>query len=176
MHSIIKTGIAAVILATTLALTGAPQTFAGEAEAQMLDSFVGNWRGNSVLTGGDEPEDFTCRMAIANGTGTKINFAGRCSLVGMNLAVNGTVSYNEENQRFEGAMTSNTAYSGLAVGRVRGDDIVFDFRRRNLDESGRDLSIGSVIVLGDDQITVEFEVTFNESGDQMNASVPFHRS
>lgn len=175
MKMILKSIVAAAILAMTFGISAAGTAFAGPSETALLESFVGNWRGSSTLTGGEEPETFTCRMTMASGTGAKVNFAGRCSLIGMNLAVNGTVAYSDENRRFEGAMTSNTAYSGLAVGRKQGDRVIFDFNKRNLDESGRDLTIGSTIILDADKITVEFVVTFNSSGEKMNASVPFDR-
>lgn len=176
MRTALKSSLAVTILASSLGFAGVSPAPAGPVETELLESFVGNWRGTSVLTGGEEEEDFTCRMSIADGNGPKINFAGRCSLIGMNLAVNGSIAYVDENRRYEGAMTSNTAYSGLAVGQKQGDKIIFSFNKRNLDESGRDLSIGSTIVLDGDIISVEFEVTFNESGDKMLASVPFNRS
>lgn len=169
-------GVAAAVLALIVTLTSVASVQAGPAEDELLQGFVGNWRGNSVLTGGDEPEEFTCRMTIADGNGSRINFAGRCSLIGINLAVNGTVAYIDENRRYEGAMTSNTAYSGLAVGRQQGDRIIFNFQRRNLSDAGQDLTVGSTIILDGDHITVEFIVTFNESGDTMEATVPFGRS
>lgn len=175
MNKSISSILAALLMAVSLAFGAATPSYAGPEETALLESFVGNWRGESVLTGGEEDEDFTCRMTVAKGTGAKINFAGRCSLIGMNLAVNGTIAYIDANRRYEGAMTSNTAYSGIAVGQRRGDSIRFTFNKRNLDESGRDLTIGSNIILQGDSIVVEFEVTFNESGDKMNAHVPFER-
>lgn len=175
MSSTMKSLTATFVLALSLLVGSVAPVFAGPAESELLESFVGNWKGTSVLTGGEEDEEFTCRMTIASGTGSKINFAGRCSLIGMNLAVNGTIAYVEASNRYEGAMTSNTAYSGIAVGRRQGDKLIFSFNKRNLDDSGRDLSIGSTIILDDDRIAVEFEVTFNESGEKMNASVPFDR-
>lgn len=168
--------ISAIVLGLTLAWGAVSAASAGPEETALLESFVGNWRGESVLTGGEEEERFTCRMTVAKGNAAKINFAGRCSLVGMNLAVNGTIAYVDANRRYEGAMTSNTAYSGIAIGQRRGDSIRFSFNKRNLDQSGRDLTIGSNIILQGDSIVVEFEVTFNESGDKMNANVPFTRS
>lgn len=176
MHKALKSLLSTLVIAGAFAAPISAPAFAGEAESALLQTFVGSWRGTSVLTGGEEPEDFTCRMSIADGNGARINFAGRCTLIGMNLAVNGTVAYVDENRRYEGAMTSNTAYSGLAVGQQRGDQIVFSFNERNLSDAGQDLTIGSTIILEEDKISVEFVVTFNESGDTMNASVPFSRS
>lgn len=176
MNSILKSGVAGLALAGVMGMSLMTPATAGEAETALLQTFVGNWRGSSVLTGGEEPETFTCRLTMADGNGARVNFAGRCSLIGMNLAVNGTVTYSDQNRRYEGAMTSNTAYSGLAVGQKRGDQIVFSFNKRNLSEEGQDLTIGSTIILEEDKITVEFQVTFNENGDTMNASVPFART
>ena len=166
------------ILAGLIALfmfSGAMQAQAAQTEMDLLSSYVGDWRGSGELVGGDEPERFTCRMTINQGNAAKINFAGRCAVAGLNLSVRGTIAYNDEARRYEGIMTSNTAYSGLAIGRRSGDSIRFDFQRREVDDKGQDMTVDSHIVLNSAGITVEFEVTFNDSGDKMHTSVPFER-
>ena len=148
---------------------------AGQAEVDLLQSYVGSWRGEGMLTGGDEPEAFRCRLSVVKGSETKVNYAGRCSLVGMNLSINGTISFSDANNRYEAAMTSNTDFSGMAVGRKRGNSIIFDLSERETTKEGNELTIGSKILLKDGKITVEFDVTFSDSNETMNASVPFNR-
>ncbi|GHA10235.1 hypothetical protein GCM10007989_00430 [Devosia pacifica] len=149
--------------------------FAGPAEYNLLVSYIGNWRGSGQLVGGDRPESFNCRMNIAKGNDTRINYAGRCALVGLNLSVSGTIAYNDANNRYEAAMSSNAGFTGLAIGQRQGDQISFDLREQGRDQSGNDVSIGSEIILKDGGITVNFLVEFNDSGDTMSASVPFNR-
>ncbi|MDB5530681.1 MAG: hypothetical protein JWR51_3784 [Devosia sp.] len=167
--------VVGVALLLQLATLGASQVAAGETELAVLTSYVGNWQGEGALVGGDKPEPFRCRMAIAKGNQSKVTYTGRCSLVSANLSISGTIAFNDERGQYEAAMSSNAGFTGLAVGRLRGDDITFDLKERQRDRSGSDVRIGSQIMLIDGNITVNFEVEFNNSGDVLRASVPFAR-
>lgn len=162
------------MLALSAILSGAPAS-AGQTELDLLSSYIGSWKGQGVMLGGDEPEKFTCRMNISKGNAARINYAGRCSLSGLNLSVAGTIAYVDERRRYEGIMSSNTAFSGVAIGQKSGDSITFDLKERNTDEKGQDLTIGAKIALSEGQVAVDFVVTFNESGGSMQAHVPFDR-
>ncbi len=148
---------------------------AGDAEVALLASYVGNWQGQGALVGGDEDEPFRCRLAIATGNQGKINYTGRCTLVNATLSISGTIAYIDEQERYEAAMSSNAGFTGLAIGKINGDRISFDLRERQKDRSGSDVRIGSRILLSDGDITVNFEVEFNDSGEVLTASVPFSR-
>jgi len=162
-----------------LALIGvigaAGPAFAGPTEEALLASYVGNWRGESTLQGGDKPEPFRCRLAVSPGNSGKINYTGRCALANMNLSVSGTIAYQDASKQYEAVMTSNAGYSGIAVGRQSGNQIGFDLADRQKDRGGNDMAIGSKLFLIGDSITVEFQVEFNESGKVLTTSVPFSR-
>lgn len=161
-----------VLLALLLAVAPAK---AGEAELALLQSYVGNWRGSGTVTGGAEPEAFTCRMQITRGNLGKVNYAGRCSLVGLNLSVAGTIAYFDAKGRYEAAMTSNAGFSGLAIGSKIAGGVVFDLRERNLDERGTDMTVTARVTLHSGTVTVEFHVLFAETGERLQATVPFSR-
>lgn len=148
---------------------------AGETELAVLTSYIGNWQGEGALVGGDEPEPFRCRLAVAKGNQAKVTYTGRCSLVSTNLSISGTILFNEERQQYEAAMSSNAGFTGVAIGKLSGQQIAFDLRERQMDQSGSDVRIGSQILLADGKITVNFEVEFNNSGDVLTASVPFSK-
>lgn len=148
---------------------------AAQAEMDLLASYIGSWQGAGTLVGGEEPESFRCRLTVAKGTAAKINYAGRCTLVNMNLSVAGTIAYNDAARRYEAAMSSNAGFTGLAVGRKSGERISFDLSERQVDRGGNDIRIGSRITLVGDNITVDFEVEFNNSGQVLTAKVPFAR-
>jgi hypothetical protein len=148
---------------------------AGEAELSLLASYVGSWKGSGALVGGEKPESFRCRLTVSKGNQAKINYAGRCSLVDMNLSVSGTIAFDEKSQRYQAAMSSNAGFTGLAIGRKQGETISFDLSEKQVDRGGNNIRIGSKIMLIRDSITVNFEVEFNESGDILTASVPFTR-
>ena len=169
----LKTSIALAV--ALLGLVGAAPALGGAAEQALLASYVGNWRGESVLQGGDAPEPFRCRLAVSPGNQGKINYTGRCSLVDANLSISGTIAFNDAANQYEAAMSSNAGFTGLAVGRRSGETISFDLRERRQDRAGDDVRIGSRILLAGGHITVDFEVEFNDSGQILTASVPFDR-
>jgi hypothetical protein len=148
---------------------------AAQADVELLQSYVGSWRGSGNLTGGTEPEKFSCRMTITKGKEGKIHYAGRCSLAGLNLSVAGTIAYIDAAGRYEAVMTSNATFSGTAVGIRQGDGVVFNLRERDTNEQGTEMTITSRVVLRGGGITVDFDVLFNETGERMKAAVPFKR-
>lgn len=148
---------------------------AAQGELELLTSYIGDWRGEGALVGGDQPEPFRCRLGVSQGNLLKINYTGRCTLVNATLSISGTIAYNDQARQYEAAMSSNAGYTGLAIGRQSGGNISFDLREQAKDRAGSDVRIGARILLVGDSITVDFEVEFNNSGDVLTASVPFSR-
>ncbi|MBU1175102.1 MAG: hypothetical protein KKH72_06825 [Alphaproteobacteria bacterium] len=165
-----------ILAAATLALIfgGPDAAMAGPKQDALLQTYVGSWRGTGELKGGDEPEKFSCRVDVKDGGQGKINYAGRCAVVGMNLQVQGTIAYRDERNRYEGVMNSTTAFKGLAIGRPRGNTVVFDFRGQEKHE-GSELTINSQMTLKKEQIVIDFNVWIAESDVKMSTSVPFDR-
>jgi hypothetical protein len=160
-------GVAATVMVAGFAALPAK---AGEAELALL-----SWKGSGALVGGEKPESFRCRLGVSKGNQAKINYAGRCTLVDMTLSVSGTIAFDDKIQRYQAAMSSNAGFTGMAIGQKRGESISFDLAEKQVDRGGNNVRIGSKITLVGDQITVDFEVEFNESGDILTASVPFSR-
>lgn len=169
LHAV--TALAAVALAGLM--TG--PVVSAEDGIGLLNSYIGNWEGEGALLGGEKPEPFRCRLNIAKGNLAKINYAGRCTLIDMNLSVSGTIAYDEKIKRYQAAMSSNAGFTGLAVGQKVGENISFDLREKQTDRGGNDVRIGSRIQLLGDSIAVDFEVEFNNSGQILTAAVPFTR-
>jgi len=163
---------AVAVAAMTLSAMATP-AISGPVED--LNAYIGNWKGTGALVGGQNPEPFTCRLGISQGNLNKINYAGRCSLIDMNLSVSGTIAFDDKAQRYQAVMSSNAGFTGLAVGQIKGDTISFDLREKQKDRGGNDVRIGSRILLQNNAITVDFEVEFNNSGQVLTASVPFSR-
>ena len=160
----------AVVLAVQSVGTGVALA---QSELALLTSYVGNWRGEGALVGDDKSEPFRCRLNIAKGNQTKVNYTGRCTLVNTTLSISGTIGYNDALKQYEAAMSSNAGFTGIAIGRQSADRISFDLREQQKDRGGSDVRIGSRIVLVGETITVDFEVEFNDSGEVLTASVPF---
>ena len=166
---------AAALMAIAMTSAPAAPAEAGPGELALLLSYVGSWQGSGALVGGQEPEPFRCRLNISKGNQSKINYAGRCSLISMNLSVSGTIAFDDASQSYQAAMSSNAGFTGMAVGRQSGDKISFQLSEKQLDRGGNDVRIGSRINLIGNSITVDFEVEFNNSGEVLTASVPFSR-
>lgn len=162
--------IGAAGLVAALAGAAAP-ALAGPAEIALLKSYEGNWRGEGTAIG-TSTEKVTCRMALTPGNQDKVNYAGRCALAGTNLSINGTLAYIDDSERYEGAMTSNLNFSGVAVGRKQGNGIVFNLQSRG-EQDNSDLEINAAIVLTPGVITVQFKATDIKTGKVIIASVPF---
>jgi hypothetical protein len=107
------------------------------------------------------------------GNASKINYAGRCSLVNANLSISGTIAYNDAAGQYEAVMSSNAGFTGLAVGRIQGEQISFDLQEQQKDRANNDVRIGSRIKLVSGEITVDFEIEFNDSGTVLQSTVPF---
>lgn len=172
-----KKRLQVVAVAAAMAVSGlvAVPANGGQAELDLLTSYIGSWSGSGVLVGGEEPEAFRCRLTISKGNQAKINYSGRCALVNMNLSVSGTIAYDDASRRYLAAMSSNAGFTGQAVGLQRGESISFDLSERQVDRGGNTVRIGSDIELRSGVITVDFEVEFNNSGEVLTASVPFSR-
>lgn len=173
-RAFLSSAIAAMALIFTAGTVAPAQ--AGPAELALLSSYIGEWSGASVLQGGDAPEPFKCRLTIGKGNRAKINYAGRCTLVNMNLSVSGTIAFDDASQRYQAIMDSNAGYTGVAVGRQQGGNITFDLAEKETDRSGNDFRLGARITLiGTRSITVDYRVEFNNSGKVLTATVPFSK-
>jgi hypothetical protein len=164
------TGAAALL--GVIAASVAP-AFAGPAEVALLKSYEGNWRGRGTVVGSDT-ETVTCRMSLTPGNQNKVNYAGRCALAGTDLAINGTLAYIDSSQRYEGAMTSNINFSGVAIGRKEGDGIVFNLKSRGMSDSAN-VEVSAGIILAPGVITVKFNAVDVDTGKVLNAVVPFSK-
>lgn len=158
------------------AVSGAIPAYAGPTELALLSNYIGEWGGSSSLVGGETPQPFSCRLTVNKGNQAKINYAGRCTLVSMNLSVTGTIAYDDASRTYQAIMGSNAGYKGIAVGRVSGDTITFDLVSKESDRAGNAVTLGArIILVGSDSITVDYHVEFNDSGRVLTASVPFTR-
>ena len=169
----LASAIAAMMLSGAVA---APAQAAKQDPIGLLSSYIGEWSGSGVLQGGKEPEPFKCRLSIDKGNQAKINYAGRCTLVNMNLSVSGTIAFDDKTQTYQAVMSSNAGFTGVAVGKQQGQNIGFDLQEKQTDRSGNAVRIGSHITLeAQTSITIDFQVEFNNSGNVLTATVPFSK-
>jgi hypothetical protein len=164
----------AVVLGAAMVASSVLPTFAA-GEMDTLSKYIGSWKGTGTMSGG-QSQSVACRMALTKGNGSKLNYNGRCSLAGAQIAVYGTIAWIEGKHRYEAAMTSGIGgFNGVAVGQRSGNNIVFDLQQRANDNQGTDITIASKVVLSGNAISVDFHAVFNKSGDRVDAKIPFSK-
>lgn len=166
----------AVALAGLLVSTGlaAAPAYAAPADVELLKSYIGEWRGRGTVTGANS-ETVVCRLSLKPGNQDKVNYSGRCTVAGSQLSMNGTIAYIDASRRYEAAMTSNVAFTGIAVGQKRGGGLIFNLRERDQDEDGKEIGITAQIALDGNAIAVNFEVMYIATGEYIRAEVPFNK-
>ncbi len=160
---------------TIVSLPAAAPAYAAKADVELLQSYIGTWKGSSDLKGrfrGKDGGKVSCTLSLSKGNGDKVNYAGNCTLAGTSMTVKGTIVYNDAGKRYESAMTSNVSFSGLAIGKRQGGGLSFSFKEKNKDEEGMGMSVNAAITLNPEKIGVNFDVAF-DNGDKLSASVPF---
>ena len=167
----------ALALAAVIGAGATLPAMAGQAEIGALEKYLGTYNGKGQLTG-SQTQPVSCKMALSSGNGGKLNYTGRCSLGGAQLSVTGTIAYSDQNKRYEAVMNSGIGgFRGVAVGQRQGDKIVFDLHQRADDDQGNDISIAATVTLsGGNALICDFHATFNDSGDKVDAKIPFTRA
>lgn len=146
--------------------------YAAQADLALIQSYVGNWRGTGEMNNAGSRESVRCRLDVTRSTAEKINFDGRCAMAGATLSMKGTMAYIEATNRYEAVLTSNTSFSGRAIGRRVGSSVTFNLQ--STDENGNASNIRAGFALRGDNINVDFSVT-NADGSRITADVPFDR-
>jgi hypothetical protein len=167
-----KFSLGAALVISALSF-GAP-AHAAQADIDLLQSYVGNWKGRGVTNAAGGDETIVCRMDISESEVAKVNYNGRCSLAGGNISIRGTMAFVHEANRFEAVMSSNTAFQGVAVGRRRGSNINFNLRERNPD-TGAEYAIDANMALKSGDIEVVFTLTEVATKKKIVAKVPFKK-
>jgi len=172
-RTIFRSGfVLAILVASACALPG--PAIAATDETALLQSYIGGWKGRGTTQSGGNTETVVCKLDITSAAQAKVNYNGRCSLAGANLSIAGTMAYIDARKRFEAVMSSNTPFSGVAIGTRRGQAI--DFKLKNRDpESGADYTVDAGIALKSGNIEIEFSVTETASGRKIVATVPFQK-
>ncbi len=171
-----RPNISQLILAGVLATASfgaVPTAIAAPEDLELIQSYVGNWRGTGTLINAGQPgESVRCRLGVTRSSIEKINFQGRCAIAGTTLSMAGTMAYISANNRYEAIMTSNTTFTGNAVGRRVGTNVTFNLQ--STDENGATSRVKAGFGLIEGNISVDFEVT-NADGEKLTAVIPFSR-
>ncbi len=167
----------ASVLAIATVTGGAAPTYAAKADIELLQSYIGDWRGrgNAKLASTGEDETVLCKMNFTKSSGSKIGLNGRCSLAGTTLSMRGTVGYVEAAKRFEAVMSSNTSFQGVAIGKRRGKNLTFKLNNVKSDSNDA-FDIAVALELKGGTINVRFDILHKESGGKSFAIIPFKKN
>lgn len=165
----------AIVVAGIMGGSALP-ALAAQSDIDALSKYLGTYNGKGTVTG-TEAQAVSCKMQLSSGNGGKLNYTGRCELGGAQLSVTGTIAYSDTNHRYEAVMNSGIGgFRGVAVGQKEGDKIVFDLHQRANDNEGNDITIASTVTLEASGIQVDFHAVFNQSGDKVDAKIPFTKA
>ena len=163
-------GVVALVVGS---LSASVPAHSAPADLELIQSYVGDWRGRGTMNApGQDSETVVCRLNITRSSAEKINYRGRCTLAGGNVSMNGTMAYLSANNRYEAIMTSNTAFTGTAIGRRVGKNVTFNLQAK--DDQGRTSNVRAGFGLVDGSIKVDFEI-IQADGSKMVAVIPFDR-
>ena len=166
----------ALALGGVLLCAGALPAMAAPADIALLKTYLGTWTGKGTLSGA-QTNPVTCKMSLTAGNNDKVNYTGRCSIAGQQISVTGTIAYVDANGRYEAVMNSGIGgFRGVAIGKKAGTGIIFDLQQRANDDAGNDISIASKLTLTGKKIDVVFHAKFNNTGDTIDAKIPFTMS
>lgn len=154
------------LLALGLAASVTP-SFAGPAEIDILQKYVGVWSGKGTIKGA-ENGTAVCKLTFKP-NGQKLNYTGRCSMAGNSNSFKGTLVYDDGSKRFV-MSTSAGGDSQSVAGQRSGGSIVFV-------TSGGDRrgSYSSTMTLGN---TIQMVFAFQDSKtkEKTTANVGFSKS
>ena len=114
-------------------------------------------------------------MSFTPGNRDKLNYAGRCNAAGFTISLKGTIVYNDAGRRYEAAMTSNVSFSANSVGSRKGDSIHFAMKEADRNIEGQMLDIDAALVMSPQRIDVSFNVLRKDTGERIEAAIPFKR-
>lgn len=155
--------------ALAVALVGAAvaPAYAGPAETQILQNYVGVWAGKGTIQGA-ENGTAVCKLTFKP-NGEKLSYTGRCSMAGNSNSFKGTMIYDEGSKRFV-MSTSAGGDSQTVAGKRSGGSIVFV-------TSGGDRrgSYSSTMTLGN-SIQMNFAFQDSKTKEKTSAKIGFNRS
>lgn len=144
-------------------------------DIEVLKSYVGDWRGRGTLDRGSDAETIVCKLGILDTAPTKVTFDGNCKLAGVPpLSIKGTLAFVTDKNRFEAVMSTNTSFSGVAIGRRRGSTIDFDLKDRD-PQTGKDIGVAVGFAFKTDGVYVDLKLTEIETGRSSKVSIPFKK-
>ncbi len=145
------------------------QSFAGQAEADLLRSHAGTFTGQGQLIG-ETRADVTCNLTVEASSSQKLRYSGRCVLGGERVPLSGSISYSDANQRYEASARG----LGTVAGSVRGNGVTFTMGR-SYRQNGQRGTFAVTFVLSGGSISLEFNVADQANG-AFRATVPLSRS
>jgi hypothetical protein len=143
---------------------------AGPLQIGILQSFVGHWTGAGLLKDGKSPASrFNCTLDVDRGNRGKVVFHGTCNP----LSVAGGIAYSDATGRYELALTSNTDFTGIALGRADGRDLLFAIADSDVDTKGNALTLNADMAMRAGAIGITFRALVN--GAPWTGQVVFER-
>ncbi len=148
-------------------------SLASNDDVSLLQSYIGTWKGLGEITRDNgDVESVKCKVNIIQSNQGRVGYKGRCAFAGGNFSIAGTMAYIAEKERFEAVMSTSTSFSGVAIGKRDGDNLVFKLSDKNAD-TGDSFKIDSNISLIDGELSIAFTAENITTGRMIKVAVPF---
>jgi hypothetical protein len=159
-----------LLLPFTVALVvDLPISARAASDAAMLQSYAGNYLGTGALSGANTGK-VRCRISFQPATAGSVNYIGRCSADGADMALTGVLT--SRNGHIEAAMSGSGGLSAVVTGVRRGDGVVFKSKQHVVDNR-TDRTITSTMALTGGTIEVDFSMLDNKTGKATTGAIPF---
>ena len=150
-----RNGLAAFLVA--IALVAPVSASAAQRDLDVLQSYVGNWRGTGTFGPPNELESIRCNLAVTqSATPDRVSVNGKCAIAGGSVSIMGTMAYLADKNRFAAVITSGLGgLKGNAVGRRSGNNVSYtlvpddpDIREQFNVDAKLSLKNGAIVVDG----------------------------
>jgi hypothetical protein len=160
--------LGALCVAAIAASPVAP-AFAGQSEAELLQSLTGDFTGRGELVG-ESSETIACALSIESSGEQRLSYSGRCVIAGERIPLRGTIRYNDTDARFEASAQG----AGTVVGQERNGGIAFTLGR-DYRQGGQEGTFQVTIALTGDSAAIGMQVADTQNG-SFEGRVPLARS
>ena len=112
-------------LLVALALVAPISASAGQRDIEVLQSYLGDWKGTGTFGPPSELESIRCNLAVTpSATPDRVSVNGKCAIAGGAVSIMGTMAYLEDKNCFAAVISSGLGgLKGNAVGRRSGNNV-----------------------------------------------------
>lgn len=121
LRNVLATVLVALVLVAPVAASAAQR------DIEVLQSYVGKWKGTGTFGPPNEQESIRCGLAVTpSATPERVSVNGKCAIAGGSVSIMGTMAYIPDSNRFAAVISSGLGgLKGNAIGRRSGNNVSY---------------------------------------------------